>query len=208
MISVLIKFPSQRNLVISLIYIPPSGNKSKALKMLDEDWVYLRLQYGTKIHYATGGDFNIDYSKPKRLIDRKSLNEFEIKNNLSQLITSATRSPLNTKSTTDLNFMSNTNFHFASGVYSYNVNDHDIVYVSLKKTFAPKSNVSFTFWSTMHYNQAILNYRLSNVDWTEFYEDCDPISCWNFLLNTYWKVILPHLLRVVMYSVVMTGLIR
>lgn len=131
MLSIVVKPEKQRNMVFTVVYIPPSANKNMALHDLSERLI--NTNPNNKYYQLIGGDFNIDYNHNTCNSESKLLDIFESKLNLLQLITVPTRTSARKASIIDLIYTSNNNIISDSGVIQCNFSDHDFVYTIFKK---------------------------------------------------------------------------
>lgn len=183
MLTVLIKPEKQRNIILTVVYIPPSANKKVAVQELAARLE--RLNIKNKIYQLVGGDFNIDSGPKSSKNDSNLIKLFESKLNLKQLITIPTRTTVKSASIIDLIYVSDSEVTIMSGVAKCNFSDHDFVYLALKKPPFKKEKVSFQYRDIKNLNVAALNHFFESYDWTNLYNSNDSETCWNLLLNTY-----------------------
>lgn len=158
LLTILLKPKNQTNFIVSLVYIPPTADKEISINTITA------LDFSTKkIHRnavrIVAGDFNMDFKAGnKRHKDCQLLKNFEQKVGMTQLIKERTRVSKNTASLIDLIFISNAEARNVSGSVSitYNVSDHNLVWMNYKKDTISRPNVSFTFRSKTKYNRAVL----------------------------------------------------
>lgn len=190
MLTVLVKPPHQRNFLISLVYIPPSADKTRAIGVIESlDFSDKRYRKAVRI---IAGDFNMDAAgSSKRQRENALIKSVEGKLHLSQLIKKPTRITTTNSSLIDLLFLSipDLNNVLKSESIDYNISDHNMICLIYKKEHSVKQNISFTFRATKQYNRAILLHRLEKYDWTEFYEARDPEDAWGHLYTAYITVL-------------------
>lgn len=72
-----------------------------------------------------------------------------------------------------------------SGSISYGISDHHLVYISLKKNIEKKSKISFSCRKLGNYSFQQLENNLLLPNWDSFFNNQDPLDCWNTLLTVY-----------------------
>lgn len=176
--------PKQRNFIITLVYIPPSADKTVALTKLKQINNLISLNDAARV---IAGDFNMDFSgNNKRHKDKAMLIDFQRSTNLAQTITLPTRTTNKTSSVIDLIFVSHSILeHTTSSITDYNVSDHDITYLLYKKEVIPPQKVTFSFRSKRDYNLAVLLHKFEIFDWSKFYAAETTTDCWNILYQSY-----------------------
>lgn len=190
LLTVLIKPMHQKNFLVSLIYIPPSADKTLAIETL-ESLSFPDKKYERAVRIIAG-DFNMDASGiNNRHKESALIKSLEGKLKITQLIKKPTRVTTKNSSLIDLLFISVSNISnvMKSDSVEYNISDHNLIYLVYKKEHSPKQITSFTFRSRKGYNLAILLHKLDNWDWGGFYEIRDPEYAWNSLYNAYNTVL-------------------
>lgn len=161
MLTILIKPDHQRNFLVSLVYIPPSADKSLAIEQIKST---NKVIDGTSSLRLIAGDFNMDYSaKTRRATENVLLRDLERSLGLTQMISSPTRVTTSTASIIDLIFFSTTHTDNISRcvVTDMNISDHRAVCLAYKKDSIKVPRTSFTFRRKNKYNLAVL---LHNFD--------------------------------------------
>lgn len=191
MLSVIIRTPFQKTHLVTVVYVPPTGNKTTAINLLTGK---LLLLFKSSFSVFIGGDFNAD------ILSKNDSNKelycdlvLKIEQNLevNQLITSPTRTTSTTSTLIDFLFCSLSSHVSSSGVIQYDASDHDMTFVTIKKPPITRPLTTFTTRNFSGYNLARLNHLLSLdcYDWTEFFESRDPTHCWTLLLEAYLGVL-------------------
>lgn len=151
-LTIIVKLPNQLDFVVSLVYIPPTADKSAALSKLKSTF---ELNTSHKFIRIVAGDFNMDYSgRNKRSSEKSLLLDFERSTNLAQIIKTPTRVTNKTASLIDLIFVPRSirdKIPFSSTM-AYNISDHDMTFLVYKKEAIHKPKVTFTFRDLKNYN--------------------------------------------------------
>ena len=110
------------------------------------------------------GNMNVNFldnSCPKA----RQLKTWARLSSMSQLIDKPTRSTHNNTSCLDLIFTDSPDIA-AHGIVNLNISDHDLVYITKKKTSKPKSKISFMGRSYKDFDENVFCELLLNKDWT------------------------------------------
>lgn len=188
LLTVIVKPHKQRRFILSLTYLPPSGNRLNAFNKLEDTCMALE---DDNCYRVIGGDFNMEYGTGKSNSRNNQLifSRFEAAFNLTQVITKPTRSTMKCKSIIDLIFTSEKENIASAKVLHYSISDHDLVYINFKKTIPHKERVSFKFRDVKNLNLAKLNHQLTNYNWSEFLNCENPTDCWEILYLAYMKTL-------------------
>lgn len=184
LLTILVKRKYQRNLCISVSYLPPTSNVNLAIDKLDE---LGRLLENTTHEWVLGGDFNIDMLATSQTRAKRLLNNFAVRYSITQVITCKTRISKTCGSLLDHIYVSDNNNVHDSGTVAYGMSDHYITFINLKRNLEKKDKVSFTCRKMRGYNRDELLNLLENQDYSEFYENTDPNIGWNQLYQIYLR---------------------
>lgn len=136
LMSVLIKRPCQKDICLSLAYVPPKSNLNRMTDCLDSLANKIN-EHGTE--WVLGGDLNVDFlSKSPHNRKLRIIGNFAKRNTLTQLISKPTRSAQTTSSLLDHIYCNNIDNVSESGVVTYGLSDHDITYTILKRNLPNK----------------------------------------------------------------------
>ena len=168
--------PSRRHFVTICVYKPPKGKLDKCIDFLNE---ILGRRDILKKEVWILGDFNTDLLKRN---DAKTvdLQAFAKKNGLAQCINTITRPNIKGGSCIDL-IMSNCFFVTSSGIKDDMISDHYTVYCIRKKQRETKHVVSETVRDYKNFNKDLFNQLVTNLDWSFFDKQLEPIVQWNFI---------------------------
>ena len=136
--TICIRRPHTRRLYLCSVYRPPTGNVQNYIDTIENCVKFL--PHIDKSDLFVGGDFNINYHKPRQ-DNTKKLKSFATQHQLTQLINVSTR-PLSSDAIIDLIF-SNCQHIESSGSLDWNVSDHIPVYVNVKKTKTKSEKAEF-----------------------------------------------------------------
>ena len=125
-----------------------------------------------------GGDFNINYHKPRQE-NTKKLKSFATQHQLIQLFNDSTR-PLSSDAIIDLIF-SNCQHIDSSGSLDRNLSDHIPVYVNIKKNKTKSEKAEFRGRSYRRFVEESFLLCINNKDWYEFDNSDDVDKKWNIL---------------------------
>ena len=174
--TICIRRPHTRRLYLCSVYRPPTGNVQTCVDTL-ENCVQL-LPHIEKSDLFVGGDFNIDYHKPRQ-DNTKKLKSFATHQQLTQLINDPTR-PLSGEAVIDLIF-SNSQHIESAGSLDWNVSDHTPVYVNIKKSKAKPEKAEFKGRSYRRFIEESFLRCINNKDWNVFETSEDVNKKWNIL---------------------------
>ena len=164
-----------KEMLVCVVYRPPSGNVEAFCDYLNLTLEEIGNNFNREIFIM--GDFNINYLGVNTQ-NMKHLLNFEQTTGLKQIIKQPTRG----ENCIDLIF-TNSNDVTNSGVWGLNISDHDMVYITKKKASVTRKRVSFIGRSYRNYNKEVLQGRLNNLDWNQFWRMQDPNECWSYILN-------------------------
>lgn len=174
----------QKDLCVSLTYIPPTSDINSAIDKLDQLGACMeKLDY----EWVIGGDFNIDLSANCHTRAKRLLINFSIRYSLSQLISGKTRVSVTRASILDHIYTSNPDNVFESGVITYGMSDHHITFVNLKRNLPKKQKTSFRCRKMRGYDRSLQADLLADHDFGEFYSNNNPNECWGMLYSVYLK---------------------
>ena len=71
----------------------------------------------------------------------------------------------------------------SAGVWSINISDHDMIFVTKKKVCAKRKKVEFLGRSYRNYNRDLFQLRLRHFNWDNFWQLRDPSDCWDYILS-------------------------
>lgn len=71
---------------------------------------------------------------------------------------------------------------------SYRLVTHFLTYVTIKKKSIKYEKVTFTCRSYANFNEQLLKDKLSEIDWTVYYEIKEPEDCWEFIYTKLLQV--------------------
>lgn len=101
------------------------------------------------------------------------------------MITSNTRSAKNSATLIDHIYTNNTDDIGSSGVITYALSDHDIVYTLIKRESTKKEIESFWCRSMRNFELSTLKSELLLIDWKDFFSCTDVSIAWNIMYNNY-----------------------
>ena len=168
--------PHCKNVVICNAYRPPNGDLQKALTYLDDCLKTINL-FKTDVFIV--GDLNVNY-KNKSSPAYKKIKFFAQSNSLTQYIESTTRNTDKTNTLLDL-ALSNSKFINQAGTLEHFISDHQPIYIVHKKSRDKREKAYFEGRSYRNFDKDLFKAKLSEIDWTEFYELTDPTDAWVFL---------------------------
>ena len=152
-----------RRLYLCSVYRPPTGNVQNYIDTIDNCVKFL--PHIDKSDLFVGGDFNINFHKPRQE-NTKKLKSFATQHQLTQLIKDSTR-PLSSDAIKALIF-SNCQHIDSSGSLDWNVSDHIPVYVNIKKSKTKSEKAEFRGRSYRHFVEESFLLCINNKDWNEF----------------------------------------
>ena len=164
-----------KNIVMCIIYRPPTGDVSTFCDCLTEDIngiIELR-----NVELIVLGDFNINYNN-KKDPDMKKLLHLQELTNLRQLIKENTRKD----NCLDL-ILTNSDHISQSGVIELNISDHEMIYMTLKMKPTKHQKTSFLGRPYRNYDMNLFKTQLQNSDWEPFWDMRDPNACWDFIIK-------------------------
>ena len=137
--------PGVKKSIICVLYRPPNGSVPIFVKGLDNtlDTILSKGNPNSK-ELSIVGDFNIDFSKRNRDINKMKLKELEEKFNIKQIIRTPTRETLRCKSIIDLIFTTiPPDLISSSGTLQNNISDHLPIFIIKKKKreYHPKKSI-------------------------------------------------------------------
>ena len=174
--------PNVRNLLLGVVYRPPSGKVSDAVEELSTSLTNILDSFQGEITIV--GDFNINYNL-RHTPAFKEIKNFERVFNLQQLIKSPTRITKNAKSYLDLIF-TNMDHVVSSGVLDFALSDHLPVFLIKKKQ---KSKSTYIYTKGRSYNtyrkDDFQNDIKTHPKWVSFWdlEENKPDEMWNLMLE-------------------------
>lgn len=130
----------------------------------------------------------MEYKSTKHNLNKNIFTKFETKLSLTQIILQPTRVTNTKASTIDLLFTSDTEHVASCGVIKYNVSDHDLIYINLKKVLLHKPKVSFKLRDLKNLNLAQFNSKIQGYDWSDFYNSNSPTTAWEKLYSIYLSI--------------------
>ena len=179
--------PNIRNLLLGVIYRPPSGKVTDAIEELSTSLKGILDSFRGEI--AIMGDFNVNYSL-RHTPAFKALKNFERNFNLDQIIKAPTRIVKNSKTHLDLIF-TNMEHIISSGVLDFALSDHLPIFLIRKKQ---KTKPSYAHTRGRSYNY----YRKDNFQddikchprWKSFWdlEENKPDEMWDVMLEIITEV--------------------
>ena len=184
-----IKLPHTRPIFVICLYRPPQGCIETMLKSLKS--LISNLPPSNDREIIVGGDFNIDYSKPRNRNTQK-LKKLLKELSLEQIIQSHTRLD-KVNSTIDL-IATNCPHVLDSGLLSWNISDHTPVYIvrKKKKIKLHRTKCEFQGRSYRNLNEVIFRQDLLMAHWDQFHEASTVDEAWDFLYRTVIKILDPH----------------
>ena len=170
-----------RPIVIVTVYRPPQGSYMKCCELLEEAFNKANLKDNTDVFVL--GDFNINFND-KSTPGFRELNFTSQLLGLKQLISGPTRCSfrdgITSNSTIDLIF-TNSDFIADWGTMDLNLSDHLAVRATRKKVFVKHNKIEFKGRSYRNYDVNIMQRRLMDENWEEFYETVNPSTQWEIL---------------------------
>ena len=168
--------PHTRHLYIVSVNRPPTGKVSNCIDALESCLKFLpKLD---KSDIVIGGDFNINYAKPRQ-DNTKKLKHFANQNQFTQYIKDPTR-PLQNDFIIDLIFSNCQNIQ-NSGSLSWNLSDHIPVFIKIKKTKCVPEKVEFRGRSYRQFDANNFIHSLNNKNWNIFNASADADIKWDNL---------------------------
>ena len=162
-------------MIVGIIYRPPGGNVENFCDYLKTTMEEIGNNFNKEVFIM--GDFNLNYHNPNDP-KTKQLMDFEQVTGLKQLIIKPTRGP----NCIDLLF-TNSNDIADADVYPINISDHDMIYVTKKKACPKRKRISFQGRSYRNYDKDVLQARLRNVQWDNYWQLREPNQCWSYILR-------------------------
>ena len=186
MIWISLKTAYLKPILIIVIYRPPSGNIVNFIETINNSIENLDHLHNNEVFVL--GDVNLDMLNKKD----KYITLFKKKmsrHNLLQLIKQPTRyNTTNKGSLLDLCFSSSTNIT-QSGVGSWNLSDHELIYVTRKHKTNTKIKTTFEGRTYRNYDQINLQNEIRNLEWNYFFTIKNPDLACNYLLNKVMSII-------------------
>ena len=170
-----IKMKNTRNIVIGVIYRPPNGNVQVFTERLTD--IANDITTVNNIDLFILGDFNINYLE-KNSAEFKLLRNFENLTNLKQYIKSPTRK----ENCLDLIY-TNCDFVSKAGVYEMLLSDHELVYISKKKSKTTYTYSYFLGRSYRNYSKDQFQHSLLDIDWDNYYLLNNVDNCWDYIIQ-------------------------
>ena len=172
-----------KNMVICVLYRPPSGDIQRFCNHLTEQ--VNSIIENRNVELFVLGDFNINFNK-KNDPDVRKLVNFQDLTTLKQIITQNTRN----NNCIDLIFTNSDNIG-NSGVKEVNISDHDLVYATHKHLTPKHKKVSFHGRSYRDYDMERFKIELQNLDWDPYWNINDPGLCWAYIVKCIENTINP-----------------
>lgn len=174
---------NQKPIYVSVSYLPPKSNITKALDSLDTLANYLSAE---EAEWVLCGDFNVDLSVTSKSRHRKTLHNFSTRHQLRQLIHLPTRVTKTSSTILDHNIYTNLDPEMThANVLKYGLSDHDITFLIIKKSSSKPKRDSFTCRDLSNYSPEMLMNIINNQDWMPFYNEDDINASWTILYNQY-----------------------
>ena len=170
--------PHCKDVVICNIYRPPTGSLEKAIVYIDD---ILQLFNLNKVEVYIMGDMNVNY-KNKSSKDFKKLNFFIKANGFTQVIENTTRNTDKTKSLLDI-VLTNSKYIERAGTLDHFISDHQPIFVIKKKKRDRRPKVEFKGRSYRNYKKDVLERKLLEQNWDQFYKFNDPEVAWAYILG-------------------------
>ena len=184
MITLIMKKPAFRKLMISCVYRRPTGKNDVCIARLNS-LITLSQTLNTEVWIL--GDFNYDYLVRDHLETKKYVSLF--KNcGLNQLIHDITR-PLATGGTCIDWVITSSQFIQDSGVGNDLVSDHFSVFAIRKKPWENHSTVQSESRDYGKYNLDIFRNLLLNTDWDVFENSNDPNTMYNIIIDRVHEIL-------------------
>ena len=174
-----IRQPNQKKIIMANIYRPPQGQVANFSHYLDE--CLNRINFNGSELLLLMGDFNIDYldkNNPKT----STLNSWIKSKGLRQHIEGATRVTKDKQSCLDL-IISNFSDIAQYGTLNYSISDHDMVFITKKKTCKIKVKTNFIGRSYRNLDNAVFVERLKAMNWETFDNENDVNKAWEIMFN-------------------------
>ena len=177
---VILDFEHAKSIIICNLYRPPQGNTETMINLLMND--ISSIQQLDKYDLFILGDMNINFKKTHDL-HTKALKSQMTQFGLKQYISEPTRyNKQGTHSIIDLIF-SNSNHIYKAGVCNYNLSDHELVYITKKKTTPKPLKTTFLGRTYKCYDKQRFQSALLRYDWNNFYTLNSADEAWDILLN-------------------------
>ena len=177
MLWISIKTQHLKPLMITSIYRPPSGNTNNLIETLNKSLESICDLFDNEIFILR--DMNIDILNTKDSLFKNKMN----RHNLNIQIKEPTRFNNISKGTLlDLIF-SNSPSVKHSGTASWNLSDHELVFITRKHQSKLKQKTTFTGRTYRNYSQNIFQNEIKNLEWIYFFTIKDPELAWKHLIN-------------------------
>ena len=167
-----------KDIVVCNLYRPPTGNVDKAIKTLNKNLCDNSVK---NAEVFILGDWNVNYVN-KLSNDYKKLSFFEKSNQLTQIISSATRVTQKSKSLLDLIMTSSHNIS-TSGTLDVFISDHQPIFAVMKKKRESRPKVEFYGRTYKNYVATDFADYLKSLNWDTFYTETDPDRAWEVMLS-------------------------
>ena len=164
-----------KDIVIGVVYRPPSGDIDKFCETLITSCDGIGVNYTKDIFLM--GDFNINYLAVNDR-HKKLLTHMESLTGLKQLIAQPTRMT----NCIDLIF-TNCNEIANSGVLHINISDHDVIFATRKKANVRRELIDFYGRSYRNYDIENFQQHLINHNWEVYWGFEDPTHCWEYITS-------------------------
>ena len=172
-----INAPKFRTQIVGNLYRPPTGGVPGCIRELRQSCDVLVL---THVDCTLLGDLNINYSL-KSTRDFRLLKELERDFQLTQYMSSHTRTTSRTASTLDL-ILSNMTMVSQWGVYDFALSDHHPVFIIKKKMRNRKEYRYIKGRSYRKFNSEEFRVLLSNNDkWNDYWSFGNPNDAWKLM---------------------------
>ena len=179
--------PNQRKIIVAATYRPPKGNSTQYGDYLNDSVHSVSSNSNADIFIL--GDMNINYMN-KGCYHRKNLQNFERLTGLRQIINEVTR--MNPKmdnigltvggSLIDLIY-TNCDIIAESGTLNWAIADHEVIYVTRKKSKEPARKIKFKRRTYRNYSQEQFQRTIRAYCWDDFLELKNPEEWWKVLLH-------------------------
>ena len=174
-----------RPMYIISIYRPPTGNIETMYNLLTE--LLSSLDDLDKATIIMGGDFNIDFHKPKSH-GVQAIKKLSKKFALETQIKDPTR-PLYNDSTLD-QILTNSKIIKSSGTLEINMSDHVPIFINIKKEKTTYPKATFTGRTYKNFEEITFINKLREAGFAEIPTHYpEPNQCWDRLYNTIIEVL-------------------
>ena len=174
-----LKLKQAHDTYICNVYRPPDGSVDMALDTIKDQFQQLNIPPQSDVLIM--GNINVDLLKTSA--NRTKVINFENEFSLSQLITSPTRTTLQSATLIDHVYANNTELYHRQGTINPGLSDHSLVFTNRKKGKLSKEKESRYIRSYKNFDQVQFDHDVATHNWHSVYNSLDvdeAVYCFHF----------------------------